>query len=69
MGITAETIRAHGLIDGIIPEPLGGAHRDIPQMAARIKHQLIETLHTLQNIPQDQLLALRYQKYRTIGGE
>ena len=48
---------------------LGGAHRDIPQMAARIKHQLIETLHTLQNIPLDQLLALRYQKYRTIGGE
>jgi acetyl-CoA carboxylase carboxyl transferase subunit alpha len=56
-----------GIVDEIIPEPLGGAHRD-PRGACDItKAVIIRILDELQAIPIDELVAARYQKYRKIG--
>ncbi|MGD8842065.1 MAG: acetyl-CoA carboxylase carboxyl transferase subunit alpha, partial [Gammaproteobacteria bacterium] len=55
------------LIDDIIEEPLGGAHRDPADMAARVKAQLLEQLEQLGRLPVDQLIAARYQRLMTCG--
>lgn len=67
MGITADKIKAMGLIDHVIEEPLGGAHRDVDLMATHLKHLLIENLQQLQTLPQEKLLAQRYQKLMAMG--
>lgn len=67
LGITAKKILAHGLIDGIIKEPLGGAHRDIASMACQLKAVLIETLGQLKALSEDDLLSQRYEKLMAIG--
>jgi acetyl-CoA carboxylase carboxyl transferase subunit alpha len=67
MGVTAEKIVNHGLVDALIPEPLGGAHRDIPAMAAKIKKVLVESLNKLDPLPRDELLQRRYQKFMDMG--
>lgn len=67
MGVTAEKIFKHGLVDGIIPEPLGGAHRDVPVMAATIKKRLVESLDKLEAFSTEELLRLRYQKFMDMG--
>jgi acetyl-CoA carboxylase carboxyl transferase subunit alpha len=67
MGITADKIYAHKLIDLVIPEPLGGAHKDVDEMAERIKKAIIKELKQLQKIPQDELVELRYQKFMAMG--
>jgi len=65
--LTARDMLDCGIIDVIIPEPLGGAHRD-PQRAIRnVEHYLTETLEELAAIPIGQLLEERYQRYRRIG--
>jgi len=51
----------------VIEEPLGGAHRDHHQMAARLKMYLLRTLQQLVTEPIDQLLEKRYGKYRRQG--
>ena len=56
-----------GVIDEIISEPLGGAHRDHRQMAATLKGSLIESLKQLTAIPPDELQERRYQKFRCMG--
>ncbi len=67
MGITAEKLLKLGLIDGIIPEPLGGAHRDIDKMALTLKYYLIEQLTYLKNLSLEQLLDKRYERLMKIG--
>jgi acetyl-CoA carboxylase carboxyl transferase subunit alpha len=67
LGITAPRLKELGLIDGIIPEPLGGAHRDVEQMAATLKQTLVQQLHQLEPIPLDKLLADRYQRLMSYG--
>ncbi|MDQ7075287.1 MAG: acetyl-CoA carboxylase carboxyl transferase subunit alpha [Gammaproteobacteria bacterium] len=67
MGITSERLKELGLIDRIIPEPLGGAHRDMDAIAASLKHSLLETLEQLQAIPEERLLELRYERLCSIG--
>ncbi|MFC3907932.1 acetyl-CoA carboxylase carboxyltransferase subunit alpha [Legionella dresdenensis] len=67
MGITAHKIFEHGLVDEIIQEPLGGAHRNIEEMSGRLKKILIEELHTLKHQPVEQLLEARYQKFMAMG--
>lgn len=67
MGVTSAQILKHGLIDGLIKEPLGGAHRNIPQMAQNIKKSLVGALDELQALPMDELLAQRYQKFMDMG--
>lgn len=62
LGITARTLHKLELIDEIIPEPLGGAHRDPDAMAERLKAVLHRNLATLQDIPMDRLLEARYAR-------
>jgi acetyl-CoA carboxylase carboxyl transferase subunit alpha len=56
-----------GVLDDVIEEPLGGAHRDHQQMASRLKLYLIKCLRELVGTPIDQLLANRYEKFRRMG--
>ncbi|MDH3634714.1 MAG: acetyl-CoA carboxylase carboxyltransferase subunit alpha [Gammaproteobacteria bacterium] len=67
MGITAERLLSLNLIDNIIAEPLGGAHRDYDEVATSLKQNLIETLDLLDSIPIDKLLDQRYQKLIAFG--
>lgn len=67
MGITADRIFENGLVDMVVPEPLGGAHRDVDEMANRIKRLLTSELLALKKIPLDQLIDLRYQKFMAMG--
>ena len=67
MGITAERLYSLKLIDNIIKEPLGGAHRDYDQIAASLKQSLVESLEALETIAIDKLLEQRYQKLMAFG--
>jgi len=67
MGITSERLKQLGLIDVVIEEPLGGAHRDIDTMASSLKQALLEHLKHVDRQPLDQLLAARYQKLMGFG--
>jgi len=69
MGITPERLLNLGLIDGIIPEPLGGAHREVDRMASILKTQLIKELKHVKAIPADQLLSRRYKRWMAMGDE
>lgn len=64
---TAKDLSRFGVIDKIIAEPLGGAHRDHHQMAMRLKHYLAGTLAELEAIPAESLIADRYSKFRRMG--
>jgi len=65
--LTSRDLLRLGVIDDVIEEPLGGAHRDHPQMAARLKMYLIRCLRELTSRPTDQLVAARYDKFRQMG--
>ena len=67
MGITAQRLFSLKLIDNIIQEPLGGAHRDYDQIASSLQQNLIESLDALEPIPVDKLLEQRYQKLMSFG--
>jgi acetyl-CoA carboxylase carboxyl transferase subunit alpha len=67
MGITAESLSRLGLIDEIVPEPLGGAHRDPETMARHLKSALIANLDRLASFSPDSLTARRYQRLMQIG--
>jgi acetyl-CoA carboxylase carboxyl transferase subunit alpha len=67
MRITAENIYENELVDGVVPEPLGGAHRNVDEMAARLKEILVNELQGLKTIPLDQLVEKRYQKFMAMG--
>lgn len=67
LNLTADRLNDLGLIDEVLPEPLGGAHRDRKVMAAVIKQHLLENLATLENLTTDQLLQKRYEKLLAVG--
>jgi len=67
--ITAPDMLALGLIDGIIPEPAGGAHSDIDSATALVDQALSATLEELAPLSPEVLLDLRYQKFRQMGEE
>ncbi len=67
LGITSERLKELGLIDHIIPEPLGGAHRDIETMTANVKQALVEKLDELSRLDLDQLLEQRYERLMSFG--
>ncbi|MEZ6128198.1 MAG: acetyl-CoA carboxylase carboxyltransferase subunit alpha [Planctomycetaceae bacterium] len=56
-----------GVVDEIIPEPLGGAHRNHRQMAMTLKGSLVDALQKLEGLPKDELLNRRYERFRRIG--
>jgi len=67
MGITSDRLKEHALIDDIIPEPLGGAHRDPDGMAAELKQALIRALAQVAELPIDDLLDARYARLMKYG--
>jgi len=67
MGITASRLKTLGLIDRIISEPLGGAHRDYPATMQAVKRALLDTLRQLQEQPVDKLLQTRFQRLMAYG--
>jgi acetyl-CoA carboxylase carboxyl transferase subunit alpha len=67
MGITATSLKKLGLIDEVVPEPLGGAHRDAPAMFKTLKERLLATLDTLGVLPGDQLVEARYARLMQYG--
>ncbi|NUU00369.1 acetyl-CoA carboxylase carboxyltransferase subunit alpha [Herbaspirillum robiniae] len=67
LGLTAHRLKAIGLIDKIVNEPLGGAHRDPKQMAALLKRALSDTLRQFQGMKTKELLAARHEKLMAYG--
>lgn len=67
MGITADKILENKLVDKVIPEPLGGAHRDVDEMAQRLKRVLIDELKDLKKVSVDKLIEKRYEKFMAMG--
>ncbi len=65
--LTAQDLKNFNIIDDIIPEPLGGAHRDPQEMAKRIKNKILTTVEELKEMSIHQLLKNRYEKFRKIG--
>lgn len=65
--LTAKDLFDMGIIDGIIKEPLGGAHRNPQEAAENIKTAIIKDLEALKRIPKPKLIEMRYAKFRSIG--
>ncbi|MCC6476880.1 acetyl-CoA carboxylase carboxyltransferase subunit alpha [bacterium] len=65
--LTADDLLELGIIDGIIPEPKGGAHENFDETAQSIKLRLLDTLPELLREPSDQLMEARHRKYERIG--
>ena len=65
--LTAKDLFDMGIIDGIIREPLGGAHRDPQETALNIKSAIKKDLDNLKKIPKSKLVEMRYTKFRSIG--
>lgn len=64
MRITAPDLKELGVIDGIIPEIIGGAHRNVAKQALSIKECISDTLHTLNSLNGEQLIEDRYEKFK-----
>ncbi len=62
MGVTAGRLYELGLVDRLISEPLGGAHRNPESVAAAMKNNLLETLDRLSGLDGDQLVERRYER-------
>lgn len=67
MGMTAPKLQSLGIIDSIIPEPLGGAHRNHNQAAQFLKEQLLKDLALLKSYSIEELVDMRYQKLMSYG--
>lgn len=65
--ITAHELLKMGIVDGVIPEPLGGAHRDYDGTAHTIHQVLVKALKSLKSLTPSDLLDKRYHKYRSMG--
>lgn len=65
--LTAVDLASIGVVDDILPEPLGGAHRDPKKMAETIRHAIVKNIEELEKLETDELLARRYNKWRAIG--
>ena len=67
MGITADRIKELELIDNIVEEPLGGAHRDIDEMAAMLKQAIKADLTSLEGLSEEELIEKRYERLMSFG--
>ncbi len=67
LGITATRLKTAGLVDRIVAEPMGGAHRDQEAMMQNLRKALGEELKAVESKPIDQLLALRYERLMSYG--
>ena len=67
MGVTSERLEELGIVDQTIPEPLGGAHRDVTATAANVKTALLEQVERLAALNTDDLVARRYERLMSYG--
>jgi acetyl-CoA carboxylase carboxyl transferase subunit alpha len=67
MGVTSKVLQELGIVDATIPEPMGGAHRDVDLMAQRINEHVVAQLRHLRELPVQDLLAKRYQRLMSYG--
>jgi acetyl-CoA carboxylase carboxyl transferase subunit alpha len=67
LGITAHRLKALGLIDKIVSEPVGGAHRDGKQMASNLKRALSDALRQVSDLKTRELLDRRYERVQAYG--
>ncbi len=67
MGITSDRLKELELIDEVIEEPLGGAHRDVDETARRIKRVLLSELKRLYRLDPESLVARRYDRLMAYG--
>ncbi|MGB5832967.1 MAG: acetyl-CoA carboxylase carboxyltransferase subunit alpha [Thiohalocapsa sp.] len=67
MAITSDKLHDHGLVDAVVPEPLGGAHRDVDTMSDTLKLTLLESFGQIEDVPMEQLLDARYERIRGFG--
>ncbi len=67
MGLTSTVLEELGIVDATIPEPQGGAHRDIDASAERVKEHILKQLESLQALPEPELLDIRYQRLMSYG--
>ncbi len=65
--LTAKDLKELKVIEGVIPEPLGGAHRDPDKSADLVKKQILESLKRLKKLKPNQLIEQRIEKYSSIG--
>ncbi|MCU0386677.1 MAG: acetyl-CoA carboxylase carboxyltransferase subunit alpha [Flavihumibacter sp.] len=65
--LTPDHMVSFGLVDGIVPEPIGGAHWDYTEAAANLKKVLIETLKNIKQVPAEERVRLRIEKYSKMG--
>lgn len=69
MGVTSRVLEDLGIVDETIPEPLGGAHRNIEAMAATLKTRLTEQVDHYSTIEMDKLLEKRYERLMSYGND
>ena len=67
MGLTAQRLKELKLIDEIVAEPLGGAHRDYAEIAENLKQRILTDLHELDNLDKESLLNRRYKRVMSYG--
>lgn len=67
MGVTSSILQDLGIVDATIPEPMGGAHRDVDLMAERIREHIVAQLDSLEQLPLEDLLSKRYQRLMSYG--
>jgi acetyl-CoA carboxylase carboxyl transferase subunit alpha len=67
MAITSDRLYELGLVDAVVPEPRGGAHRNVDDTAASLKLVLVEELARVASQPIEQTIAARYQRLRSFG--
>ncbi|THT96426.1 acetyl-CoA carboxylase carboxyltransferase subunit alpha [Lampropedia puyangensis] len=67
LGITAPRLQTLGLVDSVVGEPLGGAHRDCKQMAFQLKRELERALAEIKDLPTEQLIARRHERILSYG--
>jgi len=65
--LTAPDLKKFGIIDEIVPEPIGGAHMDFATSAENIKEALVRNMNELVKIPANKLIELRIRKFQNMG--
>ena len=65
--INAEYLLQFGIVDEIVPEPLGGAHKNPDQAAMSLKNTILKYIKELSSLSKDELIEKRYNKFRVIG--
>lgn len=65
--MTGEHLIKFGVVDDVIPEPLGGAHKDPESCAANLKKVLLKNLQSLLSLSLEDLIESRYEKFRKMG--